>query len=145
MGLFDKLKFNLWNSSGAVVALLEKWHPRNCKSEKDFELSLQTFLDGQLEGVPIVRQYAIGRVKADLMIGKRVIVEMKHNLDSTGKYQRLVGQLTEYEKWDGFVIVILTGESDKELIKELKSFLNKLNQSGLQTVISTDRFIVFEK
>ena len=144
MGLFDKLKFSLWDSPGTVVELLEKWRPRNCKNEKDFELSLQNFLDGQLEGVPIVRQYAIGRAKADLMIGKRVVVEMKHKFDSTGKYQRLVGQLTEYEKWDGHIVVILTGESDRELVKDLKSFLDRMNGANLESLMS-ERFRLFEK
>lgn len=145
MGLLDKLKFSLWDSPGAVVDLLEKWRPRGCKNEKDHELSLQAYLDGQLGGVPVVRQYAVGRTKADLMIGKNVVVEMKHNFNSTGKYQRLVGQLTEYSKWDGSVVVILTGKSDPELVKELKCFIKSLNDSSLGPVVAGERFRLYEK
>ena len=100
MGFFDKLKFDLWSDSSAVQDLIEKWKPRGCKTEKDFELSLYKFLHDELGDTQITKQYARGRIRADLVVADKVIIELKFNLDSTGKFQRLVGQLTAYGEWD---------------------------------------------
>lgn len=95
MGLLDKLKFQAWDSVDAIVSLLEKWEPEGCKTEKDFEKSLYTYLHTELGDVQITKQFAHGRIRADLAVGDKVIIELKNNLDSTAKYQRLVGQIAE--------------------------------------------------
>jgi hypothetical protein len=78
--------------------LIGKWKPRSCKSEKDYENSLYEFLHKELGDTQITKQYARGRIRADIVISEKVIIELKTNLDSTGKYQRLIGQLAAYEK-----------------------------------------------
>src|SRR5438093_10852245 len=105
MSFLDKLKFHMWDSIGMVVSHLERWRPRGCSSEKDFENSLYKYLHEKLPDIQVTKQYAQGRVRADLVVGDRVIIELKHNLNSTAKYQRLVGQLIEYQEWDGRVII----------------------------------------
>src|SRR5437867_13335352 len=109
MGLIDKIKFNAWDNVGAVVSLLGRWKPTKCSVEKDFERSLYSFLHAELGDLQITKQYAQGRIRADLMIANKVIVELKHNLDTTAKYQRLVGQLAEYKEWEGRIVILLTG------------------------------------
>ncbi|HEY6195520.1 MAG TPA: hypothetical protein VI504_10795 [Candidatus Eisenbacteria bacterium] len=125
MGLLDKLKFQLWDDVGAVVDLIAKWRPRKCETEKDFEKSLYAYLHEAFEDTQITKQFAQGRMRADLMVGGKVIIELKHNLDSTAKLQRLIGQLSQYDSWKGRVIVLLTGETEPNLLKELKQFIRK--------------------
>jgi histidinol phosphatase-like enzyme len=145
MGLFDNLAFKMWDDVGAVVSLLEKWTPENCKNEKDFENSLFEYLHKELGDIQITKQYAVGRIKADLMVGKNVIVEMKTNLKTTNAYQRLVGQLTQYAEWQGRIVIILTGQTDINLLKDLKAFVKKQNDSFAVTLIDYDRYTLFVK
>ncbi len=144
MGLLDSLKFKMWDDVGTIITLLKKWKPRQCETEKDYENSLFHYLNKELGEIQITKQYAQGRFKADLVIGKRVIVEMKNNLNSTAKYQRLIGQLTQYSDWDGSIVVILTGDSDINIVKDLKTFLKKHDSNAFDP-LSGEKFTLFEK
>jgi hypothetical protein len=142
MGLLDKLKFQVWDKTGAIVTLLEAWKPKGCSTEGDFEKSLYVFLHSELGDIQVSKQYARGRIRADLMIGDRVILELKHNLDSTAKYHRLVGQLADYKEWKGQIVVLLTGKTDPNLRKQLDSYLKK---EGLAEDILEDKVTVYQK
>lgn len=107
MGLLDKLKFQAWDEVAAVVSLIHKWKP----------------------------DHAQGRTRADLCVAGKVIVELKNDLDTTGKYQRLVGQLAEYKQWDGRVVVLLTGTTDPNLRKQLDRYLSDEGLSGGYTLM----------
>ena len=143
----DKKSFS--GEPSEISELLRKWKPAECKSEKDFEFSLYDFLHKKLEDTQITKQYARGRIHADIAIADKTIIELKTNLDSTGKYQRLIGQLAEYETWEGSVFIILTGETDKNLLKSLKSYIEKLNEkfsSKAWTFFdATEKFFLIEK
>jgi hypothetical protein len=140
MGFLDKLKFNLWDDVGAVTTLIGNWQPESCKSEKDFENSLYKFLHAELGDTQITKQFAQGRIRADLAIGTKVIVELKFNLNTTTKYQRLIGQLDSYKGWEGRVIVLLVGETEPNLFKELVAWTKKGGFFDLEGKIS-----VFQK
>ena len=119
MGFLNKLKFKHWDAAGTIVSIIEKWKPRKYKTEKDFEKSLYSYLEKELEDIQITRQYAKGRIRADIVVDDVVIIELKNNFDSTAKYQRLVGQLSEYKEWDGNIVVLLTGKTDSNLKRQL--------------------------
>ena len=142
MGLLDKLKFNLWDDADAIVGLISKWQPKKCATEKDYEKSLYDYLHKELGDVQITRQYARGRVRADLAAADKVIIELKTNLDTTSKLQRLIGQLNGYESWEGRVVILLTGKTDPNLRKELDRFIKKY-----EPVLPTDpmKFVVAQK
>src|SRR6266480_7653015 len=106
MTFLDKAKFQMWNPLTAVVALIERWTQHDCKTEKDFEKSLYEFLHRELGGVQVTKQFANGRIRADLVVADKVIVELKVNLDSTAKYHRLIGQLEEYRAWKGNIVIV---------------------------------------
>jgi len=101
MGFLQKIRFNFFDAGEMIVHYIEKWRPRKCKTEKEYEKSLYTFLHKQLEDIQVTKQFAKGRIRADLVVGDKVIVELKNNLNTTAKYQKLIGQITEYKKWDG--------------------------------------------
>jgi hypothetical protein len=143
MGLLDKLKWR-WDSVGALTSLLSKWRPRNCETEKDYENSLYSFLHKELKDHQITKQYAKGRFHADLVIDDRLIIEIKYNLNTPAKYQRLLGQLLEYKEWDGRVVLLLVGKTDPNLRKQLASYLEKEGFCGMFPV-EEDKVTVYEK
>ena len=133
MGLLERLRFNFWDPVSMIISLIEEWKPTKCKTEKAYEKSLYSFLHKKLEDIQITRQYARGRIRADLVVGDKVIIELKNNLNSTTKYQRLIGQISEYKEWEGHIIILLTGETDPNLKKQLKMYFDRegLNDDDL--------------
>jgi hypothetical protein len=119
MGLLDKISYSL-DKIGHIKKLIAKWNIEDCKSEKDFENSLYKSLHKELSDVQITKQYAVGRVKADILVGEDIIIELKLNLSKRDQFQRLIGQLEEYKKWKGRVILLLIGETEPNFRKQLK-------------------------
>lgn len=144
MGLLDKLKFNLWDDVDAVVDLVKRWTPEGCKSEKDYEKSFYAFLHAELGDEKIVRQYAQGRIRADLVINGKVIVELKTHLMRKDVLQRLIGQISGYEQWSGLVIILLTGDVDPDLRKELERVAEKF-EPPFATAADGRRFTIVQK
>lgn len=140
MDLFDKIKYN-YDKIGYIINLITKWQPTGCKTEKDYESSLYEYFHSQLSQIQITKQYAIGRVKADLFIDNEIILELKNNLSSRGNYQRLIGQLTEYKSWHGRIIILLIGITDQNFIKELKNFIKNEGYS----IIEGAKYTLVEK
>ena len=101
MGILQKMRFKFCDAGAMISSLVEQWHPRKCKTEKQYEKSLYTFLHRQLEDIQVTKQFAKGRIRADLVVGDKVIVELKNNFSTTAKYQKLIGQITEYKDWMG--------------------------------------------
>lgn len=144
MGLLDKLKWQ-WDRVGVLTSLFSKWRPRNCKTEKDYENSLYSFLHRELEDHQITKQYGIGRVHADLAIDDKLIIEIKYNLNTSAKYQRILGQLAEYKEWGGRVVLLLVGKTDPNLRKQLTSYLEKEGLCGSMFLHEEDKVIIYEK
>lgn len=119
MGILDDISFG-WDSIGHVEGLVKDWKPQGCGSEKDYENSLYTYLEKKLEGKGITKQHGVGRSKVDIAVGKKVFIELKKDLKNTGQLQRLIGQLELYSKDISNLIIILCGEVDKNLLKQLK-------------------------
>jgi hypothetical protein len=149
MGVFDKFKWG-WDSIGMLTSLIGKWRPRNCETEKDYENNLYLFLHRELEGHTIEKQSGRGRFHADIVIDNKLVIEIKYNLRTTANYQRLIGQVQEYNKWDGQVILLLIGKTDPNLKKQLFSLLKEqglrdsINPLDLLNIMN-DKVIVVEK
>ena len=126
----DKFRFKFLDSVSMVAALIEKWEPRGCATEKECENSLYLYLHAAVGDVFVTKQFAYGRVRADIVVGDKVLIELKHNLDTTAKLQLIGGQLSQYDDWDGRVVVLLTGETEPNLLKELKQFISKQGTAG---------------
>lgn len=131
MSLVDKLKFHLLFKLDAVETLIRRWKPIGCKTEKDFEKSLAAYLREEMPGLEIIQQYALGRFKADIMVGKRLLIEIKNNLKSVNDCNRLIGQLDEYKRWEGYVIVLLTGNTCPEMRHRIERWIKEVNDTEL--------------
>lgn len=129
MGLFEHARFHLWDSGGFVESLIDQWQPKQFRTEQQYEKSLYEFLHSKLEEIQVTRQYARGRVRADIVVGDKVIIELKNNLDNTSKYHRLVGQLNEYKGWNGPIFVLLCGKTDTNISKDLQKLVSEYNDN----------------
>ncbi len=118
MGLLEDIKFG-WDSIGHIENLIKEWRPRSCKTEKDYEESLYNYLEKQLEGKEITKQYGMGRSRVDLAVNKKVYIELKKDLKNTGQLQRLIGQLEIYSKDLSNIIIVICGDVDNNLLKQL--------------------------
>ncbi|MCL4549674.1 MAG: hypothetical protein M1495_14010 [Bacteroidetes bacterium] len=141
MDLLDDIKYK-FDRLGYIKKLIEEWKPINCETEKDYENSLYNFLHLNLPNTQITKQFAKGRIKADIVIDEKYIVELKNKLNSRNNYQRLIGQLFEYKKWEGSIILLLIGEVDQNFIKEIKSFIKNEDNSFLT---EDPKYILIEK
>jgi hypothetical protein len=104
-------------SAREVIKLIESWHPRGCKTEKDLERSLHRHLEKNLTSSEVIMQYASGRIKGDIAVDGNILIEIKDSLKSTGQLQRLLGQLDLYAAlWKGKVIVLVSGDSQRDLV-----------------------------
>ena len=135
MGLIERLRFKFWDPLRMISSLIQEWKPIRCKTEKEYEKSLYSFLHKRLEDIQVTKQYAKGRIRADLVVGDQVIVELKNNFNTTAKYQKLIGQLAEYEEWGGQIIVVLTGDTDANLYKELMKSASEEDDEGEERII----------
>ncbi|SRR5216684_227166 len=144
MGAAEEVKFSYWDDAGTVVQLIKKWVPGECKNEKDYEKSLYLFLHAELGSIQVTKQPGYGRLKADLAVGKNVLVELKHNLDSTSELLRLIGQLEGYRESDKRVIVVLTGRTEPNLRKELRHAIEKMNYGNFNPPLC-EEFLLVEK
>ena len=110
------------NPVKTIEELIGEWNPGALPLERDYEKSLLEFLRSRLRHVKITRQYGTARVKCDLAVGKDVLLELKTNLTTTHKLQRLLGQIQLYTReLDKPVIVLLLGRTEDDLFKDLQA------------------------
>ncbi|MFQ5664322.1 MAG: hypothetical protein ACE5HL_10870 [Terriglobia bacterium] len=123
-----------WNPFNTVANLVESWRPGTLRLESEYEKSLCGFLRKKLPSEKIIRQYGAGRIKCDISTGGKVIIELKTNFNSTQKLQRLLGQVELFKKeWDKPVLIVLIGETQDDLLKDLHSALRRHDNVELIT------------
>ena len=129
MSLLSRFGFN-FNPVGTVTDIIKRWRPGKCKTEKEYEKSLYTFLEKQLPDIEITKQFGIGRTKVDIAVGRKVFIEIKYKLNSTSKLQRLLGQLSLYKKEkEEDLIILLCGNVDKNILRQLKDEVEEYNRT----------------
>jgi len=107
----------------ATVKIIKKWRPEDISSEKVIEESLYDYLVSKLEGLSLRRQFRYDRITADLLIEDVVAIEIKLNLTGTKEFQRLIGQIETYAKWDKDLVVVLVGEVDPDIRDRIETRL----------------------
>jgi hypothetical protein len=110
------------NPFGRVCQAIESWSPRGCKTEKDYENSLVKKLQKELVNQTIIQQYGSARQRVDIVVHKKVPIEVKKDLKSTAALQRTIGQLNQYLKdWEG-IILVLCGDVSPDLEKSILEY-----------------------
>lgn len=118
-------------SARDVMKLIDGWHPRGCKTEKDLERSLHRHLEKNLPDTDVQMQYASGRVKGDICVDHKVLIELKDGVKSPAQVQRLLGQLDLYaSQWKKEVVVIVCGDSQRDLVRQITAKVEALKPTG---------------
>ncbi|RLG26935.1 hypothetical protein DRN85_01605 [Methanosarcinales archaeon] len=105
---------------GTVEEVIKSWKPRGCATEKEFEQSLSRKLEKELKNQKIQTQYGSGRQRVDIVVHKKVPIEVKKDLTTTSALQRTLGQVDQYlQDWDSLILV-LCGDVAPDLLKSLK-------------------------
>ena len=104
---------------GSVTKEIGSWRPRNCVTELQYRNNLYVKLEDAFR-TPPTKEYGHGRARADIAFEKRIAIELKLDLNSTSKYQRLIGQLDDYSKAFGATIVVLVGDTERGLFEAVK-------------------------
>lgn len=116
-----------------VREILASWKPAWCPSEKEYEDAAYKYLNESFPKDKFERQYWRGKTKADLYVefkdAAKVVVEMKRDLKDRGEYHRLIGQVYEYlTEWKVEVLVVLCGDNDPALTKNVENFVVFMNE-----------------
>ena len=114
------LKFKYWDHTNTAFDLIKNWKPRDCKTHKQYQNSLYQYLTQRLKKVKVIKEYGDGRIRGDIALDRKLMVEIKVNFDTTAEFQRTVGQIEGYLENDWSVIVVICGRRDKNLVSQLK-------------------------
>tara|TARA_B100000886_G_scaffold66812_1_gene41956 strand:- start:784 stop:1281 length:498 start_codon:yes stop_codon:yes gene_type:complete len=126
------------NSKKFIIKILKNWKPRGCKSEKQYETKLMSKFKKEFDDLKseehkgsrlVLKGQGDGRNIYDIVIDDKYFIELKYNLDSTGKMDRLIGQLDRYLKKinseDFFLI--LCGKTEDNLLDRIKEKCEELS------------------
>jgi hypothetical protein len=105
-----------------VKGFVKSWTPsRSCKTEKDYQRSLETYLRSKLLNKVRSEEKLMRRLHGDIVIGS-TLIEMKANFKGTSQYDRAVGQLSRYKSAKGIdnIILLIVNVLDEDLYKQLK-------------------------
>ena len=80
------------------------------------------------------RKYKIqkesGRGLADIAVDDNVGIELKYNMNTKAKVDRLFGQIEDYIKSYSDMIIVLCGQTDEDRIDYLESKIGSLKREG---------------
>lgn len=106
---------------------IRNWSPDILANEKAYESALFHHLQAMFGELSFSRQFAIGNAIADIAVERELLIEIKNKLDSKSKYDRLVGQLVEYEACDKPLIVVICGVSHNQYVEGIRKALERLS------------------
>lgn len=116
-----------------VVRLIEKWSPSKLTSEAKYRDDLLAYLRKNLnnddplgfnEKVSIRKE--TGRHLADIGINSEVGIELKYNLNTKAKVDRLFGQIDDYLKGYDSMCIVLCGETNEDQLDYLDEKVRKM-------------------
>lgn len=126
--VLDKIGDFFTSPAEKVDRLLEKWEPeRECKTEKQFEKSLAEFLRKECPKYKVQQQYGVGRDKIDIVVQDKVAIEIKNKFKTKSEFQRLIGQIEYYSKNFEKLFIVICGDADHDLLREVKKYVETKN------------------
>jgi len=119
------------DSYGSVEEVIKSWQPRGCATEKEFEQSLSKKLEKELKNQKIQTQYGPGRQRVDIVVHKKVPIEIKKDLTTTSALQRTLGQVDQYLQDWNYLFLVLCGDVEPNLLKSLKKACESKTSWGI--------------
>ncbi len=111
---------SFWDEMDHVERLIREWNPEGFRTKGDYERSLSAFLKKNLKETEIVGKVTIGKMKVDLAIGGTIFIQIRKDLQNQGQLERLITQIDGYSKNLKNLILILCGEVDKNLVRQVR-------------------------
>lgn len=138
MKKISKLDVTMDSLINCVANSVAAWKPAEAKKEITYSAALADYLR---EACPpdtrIETEYRHGGTTADvwlswsgLLLKGEVFFEVKRNLDKKTDYDRLIGQIEALKPRDNKVIVVLVGETSKELLGRLREHHKEILDRG---------------
>ena len=116
-----------------VVQNVEKWSPKKAESEAEFRDDLMAYLRQNLAQEdllggrePLSIRKETGRHLADIGIDGKVGIELKYNLNTKSKVDRLFGQIDDYLTGYDSVVIVLCGKTSDDQLDYLKEKVRKM-------------------
>jgi len=120
MGDLGQKVSSFWDDMDKVERLIRDWKPEGYRTKGDYERSLSRLLKEHLKEKEIMRKVTIGKMKVDLAIGGTIFVQIRKDLQNQGQLERLITQIDGYSKNLKHLILILCGEVDKNLVRQVR-------------------------
>ena len=122
-----------------VVENIEKWRPKKLESEAKYRDDLLAYLrknlnkDDSIWGASskVSIRKETGRHLADIGINNEVGIELKYNLNSKSKVDRLFGQIDDYLKGYSSMVIVLCGKTSEEQLDYLEDKVRKMPSNDL--------------
>ncbi len=146
----EKILFDLFNRTLSVI---DEWIPNKHKNELEYRNELLQFLRSKMnEGnnlfsieQEIVIKKEDGRGLCDIAIENEVGIELKKDLNSKSKVDRLIGQVNYYKKHYKDIIIVLVGVTDPNALDYLKEQLRSIASTEFNTIVGTKHLLVIDK
>ena len=121
-----------------VVKAVEKWSPKTLPSEAKYRDDLLAYLRknlGKEDMLGFSEKLSIrkesGRHLADIGINNQVGVELKYNLNTKAKVDRLFGQIDDYLKGYASMVIVLCGKTSEDQLDYLEEKVRKMSPQDL--------------
>jgi ERCC4-type nuclease len=101
-----------------VVREIEAWRPRRYKRETEYRDKLHQKLEYAFREAP-TKEYGHGRVRVDIAFERKIGIEIKKDLTTPTKLQRLKGQIQDMARTFKRSIVVVVGETHRDLMEDL--------------------------
>lgn len=111
-----------------VLRIIEEWQPtKDYRSEAGYRDNLLVFIRKELKRGSIwgpperhrIRKES-GRHLVDIGIDEKIGIELKRKLNTQGKLDRLVGQIRRFMREYKFLVIVLCGHVNKEILDDLR-------------------------
>lgn len=116
-----------------ILSLVEKWSPKKFSKETEYRDDLLKYLRNNMNqkdpfgitGEVSIRKES-GRSLADIGVERRVGIELKYNVNTKSKVDRLFGQMDDYLKEYENMIVVLCGKTSEESLDYLNEKVRRM-------------------
>ena len=121
-----------------VLRIVERWDPKKLTSEAKYRDDLLKLLRTELnkkDPFGMSEKHSIrkesGRHLADIGINNEVGIELKYNLNSKSKVDRLFGQIDDYLKGYSSMVIVLCGKTNEEQLDYLEEKVRNMPSNDL--------------
>jgi len=132
--LKNESKFMFGSIFPQVLEIIEEWSPKKLPSEAKYRDDLLKLLREELnrdDPLGFSEEHSIrkesGRHLADIGIDGKIGIELKYNLNTKSKVDRLFGQIDDYLKGYDSMILVLCGKTSLEHLDYLREKVRKMS------------------